>query len=163
MARAGHGVAAADGVRTGVVIAANDGHVVVGAGEVCATPSFTPTAAEARLLDGAVTLDVSTADALASGWDRGQVTPAIPGDRRAQRRDVAGGVPTATSAGAATDDPNGLRRRPPSERSSRPDRLPQAGFVPVPEPDTGAEGPTVRPAAARPMPCTPRKDSHASR
>jgi len=68
----GTSVYAADGRRLGTVIEANAGYMVVGEGFAFPTDYFVPTCAVGRYDGGRADLTVSTAEALASGWDRGQ-------------------------------------------------------------------------------------------
>jgi hypothetical protein len=70
--RSGTRVYAADGRQLGIVLEANAGYIVVGEGPVFPTDYFVPTSAVGRYGGGRADLTVSTAEALGSGWDRGQ-------------------------------------------------------------------------------------------
>lgn len=83
--RSGTSVYAADGRLLGIVIEANAGYIVVGEGPVLPTDYFVPTIAVGRYDGGRAFLTVSTGEALASGWDRGQAGGANEGTMDAAR------------------------------------------------------------------------------
>ena len=74
--RAGARVYASDGIAVGDVTEASAGYFVVGENAVFPSDYFIPILAVVRASGRRVDLDVSTAEALASGWDRGQALPA---------------------------------------------------------------------------------------
>ena len=73
--RTGASVYASDGTGIGNVKEANAGYIVVGESTVFSSDYFVPTLAVVRATDGRVDPNVSTTEALASGWDRGQAIP----------------------------------------------------------------------------------------
>lgn len=70
----GAAVFTTDGARVGTVTEANAGYFVVGQ-SAFATDFFIPTSAIARARGKRAELNVSRADVLMSGWDRGQSIP----------------------------------------------------------------------------------------